>query len=194
MTGNKPENSPSPKKQVTCPTCCCFTFDNFLRRYVQNPYKILKPYIRPGMTILDVGPGQGYFTIPLAVLNGENGKVIAADLRPSMLKAIRRRAVKASLDKRITFHQAMKDNIGITEALDFCLAFWMVHEVPDRQRFLGEIYNLLKPGGSFLFAEPKIHVSKTSFTTSLDILKGLGCKVVEEPKIFFSQAAVLKKG
>jgi ubiquinone/menaquinone biosynthesis C-methylase UbiE len=186
-------NNGSLKKPVTCPTSFCFAFDNFLRRYVQDPYKILKPYIKPGMTILDVGPGQGYFTIPLVKLSGENGKVIAADLRPSMLEAIRRRAVKADVEKSITLLQAMMDKIGVTEAVDFCLAFWMVHEVPDRKRFLAEIHNLLKPGGLFLFAEPRIHVSGQSFNASLDILKGLGFKVVEEPKVFISRAAVLEK-
>jgi ubiquinone/menaquinone biosynthesis C-methylase UbiE len=160
---------------------------------VQNPIKILKPYIQPGWTILDVGPGMGYFTIPLATLAGPSGKVIAADLQPEMLEGVRKRAVKAGVADRIKLHQAQPDKIGVSEALDFCLAFWMVHEVPDRARFIGEIVNQLMPGGLFLVVEPKIHVSKASFDASVEIATNLGMAVVAQPKIFISYAAVLKK-
>ncbi len=42
-----------------CPWWLCFTFDNFLRRMFQNPYKIMSAYIQEGWTVLDVGPGMG---------------------------------------------------------------------------------------------------------------------------------------
>jgi len=64
-----------------CPWWCCFTFDNFLRKLLHNSEKILQPYVAEGNTILDIGPGMGYFTIPLARMVGEKGKVIAADIQ-----------------------------------------------------------------------------------------------------------------
>jgi ubiquinone/menaquinone biosynthesis C-methylase UbiE len=186
-------NDPTQPQESPCPPGCCFAFDNPFRRLVQNPYKILKPIIKPGWTIMDVGPGMGYFTIPLAVLTGDTGKVIAADLQPAMLEGVRKRAEKASVAGRIKLHQAMADKIGVTEAIDFCLAFWMVHEVLDRKRFIGEIVSALKPGGLFLFVEPKIHVTKASFDASIEIAKGLGLTIVAQPKIFISYAALFKK-
>jgi ubiquinone/menaquinone biosynthesis C-methylase UbiE len=193
MTDNKPEKDPSPRPQIVCPSWFCFTFDNPLRRLVQNPYKILKPIIQPGWTILDVGPGMGFFTIPLAELTGDTGKVIAADLQTAMLEGVRKRAEKAGVADRIKLHQAMANRIGINEPIDFCLAFWMVHEVPDRLRFIGEIVTALKPGGLFLFVEPRVHVSKASFNASVDIAKALGLTISDEPKIFLSFAALFKK-
>ncbi|MFC1971060.1 class I SAM-dependent methyltransferase [Chloroflexota bacterium] len=47
-----------------------------------------------GWTVLDVGPGMGYFTIPLAKLVGDTGKVIAADLQQKMLDGILKRIVR----------------------------------------------------------------------------------------------------
>ena len=44
-----------------CPWWLCFTFDNFVRRIFQNPEKIAEPYVHEGDTVLDVGPGMGYF-------------------------------------------------------------------------------------------------------------------------------------
>jgi ubiquinone/menaquinone biosynthesis C-methylase UbiE len=188
----KPDR-PSYSPQMLCPRWMCFTFDNAFRRMLQNPERILKPYIKKGWTVLDVGPGVGYFTIPLARLTGETGKIIAADLQPEMLATIHRRAVKAGVASRITLQQSAPDSIGINEPVDFCLAFWMVHEVPDRARFLGEIAANLKPGGLLLLAEPRIHVTRASFETTCKIVKSVGFLPVGEPKIFLSYSVLLQK-
>jgi ubiquinone/menaquinone biosynthesis C-methylase UbiE len=193
MNESKPEKDKSLEQQCVCPSWFCFTFDNPVRRLLQNPERILKPHIKPGWTVLDVGPGMGYFTVPLAKLVGDKGKVIAADLQVKMLEGIRRRAKKAGVAGRIDFHLSQPDGIGVSEAVDFCLAFWMVHEVPDRERFVREIAACLKPGGLFLFVEPRVHVSKKSFNATLEIAKGAGLTLVEKPIVFFSYAALLKK-
>jgi ubiquinone/menaquinone biosynthesis C-methylase UbiE len=187
------KDDPSLQQLPVCPPSCCITFDNPVRRLFQNPYKILRPYIKPGWTILDVGPGMGYFTIPMAKMAGDTGKVIAADIQPEMLEGVRRKATKESVSGRIKLHQSKPESLDINEAIDFCLTFWMVHEVPDRQRFLGEIVSLLKAGGLLLIVEPKVHVSKKSFEATISIAKGLGLTIVSEPKIFISYAALLKK-
>ena len=143
--------------------------------------------------VLDVGPGMGYFTIPIAKLVGPSGKVIAADLQRHMLDAIYRRAVRARVQDRIILHQTKADEIGLTIPVDFCLAFWMVHEVRDRKRFLSQIASILKPGGTMLVAEPKLHVSKVNFTATLSLAQEVGFQVINQPKIFLSNTAVLKK-
>ena len=176
-----------------CPPWCCFTFDNIFRRLLQNPNRILRPYIKPGWTVLDVGPGMGYFTIPLARLVGDKGKVIAADIQHQMLDSLDHRAFKAGVQERIKLRLTKTDSIGLSESIDFCLAFWMVHEVPDRGRFLGEIASKLKPDGLMLIAEPRIHVSKEHFAKTLEIAKSAGLAVIDTPKIFLSHTALLKK-
>ena len=145
------------------------------------------------MTVLDVGPGMGYFTIPLAKLIGDSGKVIAADLQKHMLDGVYRRALKAGVQDRIRLQQSTSDKIGITEPIDFCLAFWMVHEVEDRSRFLSEISNNLKPEALFLLVEPKLHVSKLNFNETIKICQNAGLSIVNQPKIFLSNSALLKK-
>jgi ubiquinone/menaquinone biosynthesis C-methylase UbiE len=197
MSNSQPENKSQGgstfEQQRVCPWWCCFTFDNIFRRLVQNPERILRSYVKPGWTALDVGPGMGYYTIPMAKLVGNSGKVIAADLQKQMLEGVHRRALKAEVQDRVRLHLSKPDKIGIEEPIDFCLAFWMVHEVPDRARFLGEIASALKPGGLFLLVEPRGHVSKESFAGTVQIAKNAGLSVVEEPKIFWSFSALLKK-
>jgi ubiquinone/menaquinone biosynthesis C-methylase UbiE len=178
---------------IVCPWWLCFIFDNVFRRLIQNPGKILGPYVVPGWTVLDVGPGMGYFTIPFARLVGSSGKVIAADLQKHMLDSLRRRAVKAGVQDRIKLQQCTPSQIGIDEPIDFCLVFWMAHEVLDRARFFGEIYSALKPGGLVLLAEPRIHVTRKDFINTVSVVESTGLAVVERPVIFLSYSVLLKK-
>jgi 2-polyprenyl-3-methyl-5-hydroxy-6-metoxy-1,4-benzoquinol methylase len=136
---------------------------------------------------------MGYFTIPMARLVGDTGKVIAADLQQEMLDGVDHRALKAGVQERIKLQLAKTESIGISEPIDFCLAFWMVHEVPDRTHFLNEIASKLKPDGLMLIAEPRIHVSKENFEKTLEIAKSAGLSVTVVPKIFLSHTALLKK-
>jgi ubiquinone/menaquinone biosynthesis C-methylase UbiE len=181
------------RSQRVCPWWLCFTFDNLLRRLVQDPEKILKPYIKPGWQALDLGPGMGYFTIPLARLVGPTGKVIAADLQKGMLDRLWQRALRAGVQDRVVLHQTSQTDIGIDRPLDFCLAFWMLHEVREPARFLGEIAAGLKPGGLFLLVEPRVHVTPQRFATTLSLAQGASLAVVERPRIWFSRAALLRK-
>ena len=187
------KNLSSPPVHGVCPPWCCFTFDNAFRRLLQNPNRILRPYIKPGWTVLDIGPGMGYFTIPMARLVGDTGKIIAADLQQEMLDGVDHRAYKAGVQERIKLQLAKPKSIGINEPINFCLAFWMVHEVPDQVHFLSEIASKLKPDGLMLIAEPRIHVSKENFEKTLEIAKSAGLSLVDRPKIFLSHSVLLKK-
>jgi ubiquinone/menaquinone biosynthesis C-methylase UbiE len=64
-----------------CPVKRAGSLDNRIRRWIQNPKKILKPYIEEGMTVLDIGCGPGFFSIDMAQMVGKTGRVIAADLQ-----------------------------------------------------------------------------------------------------------------
>jgi ubiquinone/menaquinone biosynthesis C-methylase UbiE len=177
-----------------CPWWLCFTFDNPIRRILHDPVKILSPYVRKGNTAIDIGPGMGYFTIPLAQLVGSTGCVTAIDIQPKMLSALILRAQKKGIAERIKTHLAGPDSIGIHKKADFILAFWMVHEVPDQRRFLSEIRDLMKPDGLFLLVEPVIHVSKKKFLRSIETAKELGFSITESPKIRMSHSVIFTCG
>jgi ubiquinone/menaquinone biosynthesis C-methylase UbiE len=178
------------RSEHVCPWWLCFTFDNFLRPLFHDPVRMLKGYIREGDTVLDVGPGMGYFTIPMARMVGEPGKVIAADVQQRMLTFLESRAKKAGLAQRIEPHLVSQTSLGIHEQIDFALAFWMVHEVPDRDRFLEELKSLLKVGGLFLMVEPAIHVSKTRYQETERRAQAAGLVLKERPKISMSRSTL----
>lgn len=103
--------------------------DNPIRRLLHNPKKILGGLVGRGQTVLDIGCGPGTFTITMAEMVGDTGKVIAVDVQDEMLQIIRKKAAQRGLDPRIITHKSGPDRIGVTDRVDFALAFYMVHEV-----------------------------------------------------------------
>ena len=165
--------------------------DNPIRRLIHNPQKILGEYIEPGQTVLDVGCGSGTFSIAMAKMVGESGKVIAVDVQEEMLKIVREKAAQQGLESRIVTHKSDLDRIGISEMVDFALAFYMVHEVPNAEAFLKEIGSVLKPKGKLLIVEPMFHVSATAFEKTIEVARQAGLSPISEPKISFSRSKLL---
>lgn len=176
-----------------CPWWLAYTFDNPLRTLFHNPEKIYAPYVREGMTVADIGCGMGYFSIGLAKIVREKGKVIAADIQIKMLKKTEKRARRAAVSEIIECRLCKGSALNITEPLDFALAFWMVHETQDAEKFFKEVFAVLKPSGLLLVAEPKFHVSARHFKKETDAAKTIGFMVKDEPRIAFSHAAVFEK-
>ncbi len=177
-----------------CPWWCAwFSINNPLRRMLHNPDKIVGPYVKPGMTVMDVGCGVGWFTIPMVRMVGDQGRVVAVDLQQQMLDMLRRRAEKAGVAGRIELHKCEKNRLGIETAADFALAFAMLHEVPDQSRMLGEIHDCLKPGGKLLLAEPPIHVSAKAFRNEVAVAEQVGFRIVDRPRLRWSRGVVLEK-
>ena len=170
-----------------------FTIDPPLRRFVHDPQKMVGPYVKPGMTVMDVGCGVGWFSIPMARMVGDGGKVIAVDLQQQMLDMLRRRAEKAAVAARIEFHKCEQNRLGVDAAVDFVLIFAMLHEVPDQARLLGEAHRLLKPGGRLLLGEPPIHVTRKKFAGEVAAAEQVGFQVVERPRLRWTHAALFAK-
>jgi ubiquinone/menaquinone biosynthesis C-methylase UbiE len=177
----------------TCPWWLIFTFDNPLSRLIHDPEKILEPYVESGDTVLDVGCGMGFFSLGLAQLVGKDGKVIPADLQEQMLAGLKRRAERAGLFERIQLQQSTPDQIGVSEPVDFALAFWIVHEVGEPAAFLGQIHELLQPGGKFLIVEPRIHVSGKAFEKTMSLAKTAGFQEIDRPGVRASRAVLFRK-
>ena len=91
-----------------CPWWGGYFIDNPLRRLLHNPEKIVGPYVQPGMTVMDVGCGMGFFSIAMAKMVGDSGRVIAVDLQQKMLDVLRQRATKAGVADRIRLTSASR--------------------------------------------------------------------------------------
>ena len=182
------------EKNRVCPVRLAGSLDNRIRRWLQNPRKILGPYIKEGMTVLDVGCGPGFFSIELAQMVGKAGRVIASDLQEGMLQKVREKIQGTELEERITLLKCEKNELGLSEPVDFVLAFYMVHEIPNQEDFFNEIKSILKPNGQVFIVEPPFHTSKTAFEGTIRKALEAGFIVVDRPKIFANKAVILQKG
>jgi len=184
----------SDKKRRICPVEIAGMLDNKIRRWLQNPRKILGPYIKEGMTVLDIGCGPGFFSIDMAQMVGKSGRVIASDLQDGMLQKLRDKIRGTELEERITLHKCEENKIGVSDSVDFVLAFYLLHEVLNQEQLFNEIGAILKPNGQVFIAEPLFHVSRRAFEKTLGKARDAGFTPVERPKVFLSKAVIMKKG
>ena len=178
-----------------CPWWIGYLLASPVRRLLQDPEEIVSPYVTEGMSVLDVGCGMGFFSLPLARLVGERGKVVCVDLQKKMIKGLMSRAERAKLSGRIdarVCYQGSLELSDIINEIDFALVFALVHEVPDRDRLFSEIYSTMEQTGKLLLAEPKGHVTGREFQTSVSVARMAGLEVLQEVNIRRSHAVLLQ--
>jgi len=181
------------RKHRVCPVEAAGSLDNRIRRWLQNPQRLLRPYVHEGMTVLDLGCGPGFFTLSMAQMVGASGRVIAADLQDAMLQKVGAKLRGTELEGRLRLHKCDDGSIDLSEDVDFVLAFYMVHEVPDQQGLFAELATILKPNGRILVVEPPFHVSKRAFETTVTTANEVGLTDHERPRMFLNKAVLLGK-
>jgi ubiquinone/menaquinone biosynthesis C-methylase UbiE len=179
----------------TCPWWFGYFLLNPMRRLAHRPSRILRPFVRPGMRVVEPGCGMGFFTLDLVRMVGPEGGVVAIDLQEKMLAGLRRRARRAGLEGRLDIRLAQADRLGIADLagqVDLVLAFYVVHELEEPAAFFAEITTALKADGAVLVAEPPLHVSRATFEASLAVAEAAGLRVARRPRIGPNKVALLQ--
>jgi cyclopropane fatty-acyl-phospholipid synthase-like methyltransferase len=146
----------------------------------EGGYKILRKY--------------SHHILKRAKLVGKTGKVIAADLQQGMLQILHAKIKGTILESRMKLEKCEKDNINVSETVDFILTFYMVHEVPDKNAFFKQLYGVLKDQGQYLLVEPKLfHVSHKEFQSTIALAQNIGFESFPGPKLLASWSAILRK-
>lgn len=169
-----------------------YALESGFRRLVHNPNRILKKYIKQGMTILDLGCGTGYFTIEMARLLNGSGKVFALDVQTGMLDLLRQKLNNDELKEKICILNNSIQSIGINEKVDFILAFYSFHEMECLDEMIQSLKEIITDETKILISEQIGHVSKRAFENIINQMKENGFVVCERPRIFFSRSVVMK--
>lgn len=179
-----------------CPSWLGYLLLCPLRRLVHNPDGMLAPFVTNGMTVLEVGPGMGFFTLPMARMVGPSGRIVCLDVQEKMLAAVRRRAVRAGLADQIEARACEPATLGIADLaakVDFVLLYYVVHEVPSSAGLFAEVAAAMKQGSRCLLAEPRFHVTAGEFERMMAEAAKNGLRPVEQPRIRGSLSAVLER-
>jgi 2-polyprenyl-3-methyl-5-hydroxy-6-metoxy-1,4-benzoquinol methylase len=148
------------------------------------------------MTVLDAGCAMGFFSLPLARMVGEKGRVICVDMQERMIRSLENRANKAGLLGRIETRVCSPTGLELADLegqVDFAVAFAVVHETRDPTAFLSQIHGALAPGGRLVVAEPSGHVSAKAFEETVLAAEACGFASTERPEIRRSMSVLLQK-
>ncbi len=151
------------------------------REKEENVTKMLAELgVEPGMTVIDVGAGNGYHALKLAEMVGENGKVIANDIQPEMLEMLEKRAGVRGLADRIDPVLGEFDDPKLPAAsADIIIMVDVYHELSYPEDMLAGIRKALKPGGRLVLLEfraedPEVPIKELHKMSKEQVDKELG--------------------
>ncbi|TCD05310.1 methyltransferase domain-containing protein [Erythrobacteraceae bacterium CFH 75059] len=109
--------------------------------------------IRPGMTVADIGAGEGYYTVRLAERVGPEGRVLAQDIDADALRRLGERVSRERLDNVSIKLGAPDDPRLPPGSFDRIFLVHMYHEVAEPYAFLWRLWGALKPGGEVIVVD-----------------------------------------
>jgi SAM-dependent methyltransferase len=110
--------------------------------------------IQRGMSVADVGAGEGYYTVRLAPVVGDEGRVLAQDIVPQTRDALAQRVTRERLDNVAVKLGQPHDPMLPEASFDRVLLIHMYHEIERPSEFLWNLRPSLKRGGSVVVVEP----------------------------------------
>ena len=126
-------------------------YDEESRRKWQDPDAVLAEIgLKPGATFIDVGCGEGFFTLPAARLVGEKGRVYGLDVSPQAIERLRERAAgegMANLQLRVG---RAEDTVLCKACAHFVFFGIVLHDFDEPARVLANAARMLKPGGMLI--------------------------------------------
>ena len=169
--------------------------DNPLRRRIQPPDETpIRHGIEPAMTVLDVGPGNGTYTIGTASRVGKGGKVFAIDIEPKMVARVKKR-VK---DEGITNVEARVADVFALpfedRYFDVVYMIAVINEIPTPQRAMQEFHRVLKPAGTLVFSELLLDPDYPLASTLEKLGNASGFILKEKVGNFFYYTLIFEKG
>ncbi|MEE4539348.1 MAG: methyltransferase domain-containing protein [Erythrobacter sp.] len=109
--------------------------------------------IAPGMTVADIGAGEGYYTVRLAERVGEDGRVLAQDIDRDALERLGRRVDRERLEN-ISIKLGEEDDPRLpVDSFDRIFLVHMYHEVAEPYAFLWRMWPALANGGQIIVVD-----------------------------------------
>jgi ubiquinone/menaquinone biosynthesis C-methylase UbiE len=145
-------------------------------------------HVKPGQAICDLGCGNGFYTLQLAKLVGEQGKVFAVDIQPEMLHLLDERAKAEEVTNVEPILGSQIDTGLAPQSVDLILLVDVYHEFSHPHQMLSAMRRALKPGGRIALAEfreedPAVPIKPLHKMSKKQILKEFppsGFRLVEE--------------
>ena len=134
--------------RLPCPAAAGWVLESGLReRLTPTPLVMQRMGLRPGMRVLEIGPGVGYLTVPAARALGDAGRLVALELQPAMARRARERVAAAGL-RNVEVREGDVTAAPLEPAAyDLAFLVTVLGEIPDRDAAIARLRGALKPGG-----------------------------------------------
>jgi ubiquinone/menaquinone biosynthesis C-methylase UbiE len=109
--------------------------------------------VRPGMTICDMGCGNGFYSLKLARMVGQQGRILAVDIQPEMLTYLRQRFEAEAIENITPILGSLHDPRLPPNTVDLILLVDVYHEFSHPERMLQAMRQSLKPDGVVVLVE-----------------------------------------
>ena len=109
--------------------------------------------LKPGMSVCDMGSGNGYHTIPMAEAVGKDGKVYAVEVQPEMIEMLHKRAAEKGITNIVSIIGEMYDPKLPPASCDMILLVDVYHEFSHPEQMLAGMKKALKPDGVIVMVE-----------------------------------------
>ena len=126
-----------------------FSLDEATRRSWYNPEAILQN-LQVGMVFMDVGCGDGFFSILAAKKVGAQGKVYSVDRDASAIEKLKQKAKAEGLKNIVTKVGKAEDAVFCTKCADFVFFSMDLHDFSDPAKVLQNAKQMIKPSGQLI--------------------------------------------
>ena len=168
---------------IPCPVALADLIDNRFRRRIQPPEETAERHgIKPGMIVLEVGPGNGTYALAVARTLGPEGKLVAVDVQQRMIDKVAARAAAEGIDNVEVLLADVHALPFDDRTFDAVFLIFVIGEIREPARAMTELCRVLKPGGTAAFTEhfmdPYYHLRRTlvrwAASAGLQLKKRLG--------------------
>jgi ubiquinone/menaquinone biosynthesis C-methylase UbiE len=168
--------------------------DNPLRRKIQPPSETaIRHGIKPGMTVLEIGPGNGAYSIAAARRVGDKGRIVTIDIESKMIERVERRALAEGINNIEARVANAHDLTFEDETFDVIYMIAVIGEIPAPEVAIKEFYRVLSQTGSLVFSELLFDPDYPRAQTLIHQATAAGFKLMNKIGNFFYYTLIFEK-
>lgn len=169
--------------------------DNPFRRKIQPPQETaIRHGIKPGMRVLEIGPGNGTYSLAAAQLIGNQGQLVTIDIEPKMIERVLQKIEAEGISNIEARVADVYDLPFADQSFDLIYMITVINEIPNIPQALSEFHRVLKNTGNLVFSELFMDPDYPLAGTLIKKAQSANFRLKEQIGNFFYYTLIFDKG